>query len=282
MVVYALSASWCHKRRLIIVLSIRWFRDWEAYAGYPPGGQQLIRAEHSSHARPGTIDNSDILDNSAVDKLKPHLQEGKEFKLLSEEAWTYLHGLYSGGPVISRRVVMQKGQAVVEIYPVVLRIRRSSDPGSTVSISVSVEVGCRCQREAHDSIQPPEHDGYCCLSPQREKFIDDRHCRVLLLVQATFADLKEKACKVYNLEEVDVKMWDYWGGNYYDGPNGLLDDSPDEKLAQGTLTENQEIMLLEKVTLSRVSRARPSALVHDRPALSYWHPDDASDSLCSL
>lgn len=121
---------------------IRWFRDWEAYAGYPPDGQQLIRAEHSSQDRPGTIDNSDILDGSAVDKLKPHLQEGKDFKLLSEDAWSYLLSLYGGGPVVTRRVVLQKDHPVVEIYPMVLKIKRSSDPSSEICITISSEVCC--------------------------------------------------------------------------------------------------------------------------------------------
>lgn len=129
---------------LLICMSVhitcRWFGDWEAYAGYPPLGQDVIRADNSSRERPGTIDNTDILDTAAEDKLLPDLREGRDFKLLSEDAWKYLHDLYGGGPVITRRVVNAKGRPVVEIYYMNLQIKRSSDPSKTVTISVSQEV----------------------------------------------------------------------------------------------------------------------------------------------
>ena len=118
----------------------RWFGDWEAYAGYPPDGQHVIRAENSSCKRPGIIDNADILDKAAVDKLLPDLQEGRDFKLLSEDAWKYLHDLYGGGPVITRRVVIAKGRPVVEVYQMTLQVKRSSDPSQVIAISVSQEV----------------------------------------------------------------------------------------------------------------------------------------------
>lgn len=76
-----------------------------------------------------------------------------------------------------------------------------------------------------------------------------RHCRLPVVLQATFTELKEKACKAYNLEEVDVVMWDYWGDNYY-GTDGPLDDYPDERLSKGKLMDKQPVMLLEKVMLA--------------------------------
>lgn len=69
------------------------------------------------------------------------------------------------------------------------------------------------------------------------------------MLQASFTELKEKACKAYNLEEVDVVMWDYWGDNYY-GTDGPLDDYPDERLSKGKLMDKQPVMLLEKVMLA--------------------------------
>jgi len=120
---------------------IRWFEEWAAYAGgYPPGEQTVIRAEETAQRRPGTIGNSELLESDAVDKLKPDLREGRDFKLVFEEAWTYLHRAYGGGPAITRRVVMQKDKPTVEIYPVVMHFRKSSKPNVLVDVTISIEV----------------------------------------------------------------------------------------------------------------------------------------------
>lgn len=111
------------------------------------------------------MDNSELLESDAVDKLKPDLREGRDFKLVFEEAWTYLHRAYGGGPAITRRVVMQKDKPIVEIYPIVMHFRKSSEPNKLVNVTISIEVMLPQLTNIHNS--PLDHILHVCQNDVR-------------------------------------------------------------------------------------------------------------------
>ena len=85
--------------------------------------------EHSDPSpRPLQINNNCLLDpyNTFEKRLKPGLQEGKDFKLVFESTWKLLHGWYGGEPACMRRWVGDTHRWV-EVYALQLIIRRSSD-----------------------------------------------------------------------------------------------------------------------------------------------------------
>lgn len=96
--------------------------------------------------RPPPISNSCLLDPvSNFDKrLKPGLQEGKDYKLVYESTWHLLHDWYGGEPACMRRWV-GGAQPWVEVYALQLIIRRSSDQKEN-QLFIPREV----RRQSHD------------------------------------------------------------------------------------------------------------------------------------
>ena len=108
----------------------RWWNTWSAYTGFTlqEDGTPTVMEQESSHPRPLQINNNCLLDlhSSYEKRLKPGLQEGKDFKLVFESTWHLLHGWYGGEPACMRRWV-GGAHPWVEVYALQLIIRRSSD-----------------------------------------------------------------------------------------------------------------------------------------------------------
>jgi len=62
------------------------------------------------------------------------------------------------------------------------------------------------------------------------------------------AELKTKACKAFNLEEVDVIMYDYWNNTFYLAPDGPVEEHLDETMGGGRLADQNPMILVEKVS----------------------------------
>ena len=77
------------------------------------------------------------------------------------------------------------------------------------------------------------------------------------LLQDSIALLKAAACKIFDLEEEEVQLWDYYSGQVY-GSNALDEDQDalKTKVKDKNLLEGQEILIIEKVLLSENLRQR--------------------------
>jgi hypothetical protein len=256
----------------------RWFNQWARYTGFTDrgssqGSQELIRANHTSAERPGPIDNNSLLgrDNDP-ESLKPDLREGQNFKLLSEPAWDYLQGLYSGGPAIPRRVVRNRdnSRAYVEVYPRRVYVVKSSQLDTEIPISISSQVmpdptalctalmatddesalGSNCVGMLKDDPRHLLNDctfykKICCRDFCPRSRASDDIQELDCVAQDSVIDLKEKACKACNVEEVDVQMWDYYNKSFVE--DEPMDKKPDFTMDAYKIIEGQHIMLLEKV-----------------------------------
>ena len=82
------------------------------------------------------------------------------------------------------------------------------------------------------------------------------------------AVLKELACKVFDLEEDQVQVWDYHNCQIY-GKEALdADEACLQETLQGKhILEGQEILVIEKVILSHsIQQARPTQV---RPQIGF-------------
>ena len=88
----------------------------------------VVLEQEKPPSRPLSINNNCLLDPppSYEKRLKPGLEEGKDYKLVYESTWHLLHGWYGGEPACMRRWVGGT-HPWVEVYALQLIIRRSSD-----------------------------------------------------------------------------------------------------------------------------------------------------------
>ena len=104
------------------LINITWYKQWKRYVGYDNwdmsnAGEEVIN--------PGPIDNTSLLDQG---KLRRHLVDEIDYKLVPEEAWRKLlswYGIVSGRDSMGRQVVKYRkflNQCKVEVYPLELKI----------------------------------------------------------------------------------------------------------------------------------------------------------------
>lgn len=92
---------------------------------------------------PGPINNADLFLGDSLSAVpKDGLEEGKDFVLLSAEAWKHLTAMYGGGPELRLPVVKASGseQTIVEFPPPKVTVYLGSDKGRTAEIFTSIEV----------------------------------------------------------------------------------------------------------------------------------------------
>ncbi|KAE9612024.1 putative ubiquitinyl hydrolase 1 [Lupinus albus] len=168
---------------LYYVISNRWFSSWQKYAGPCVGmlsnDKQSSNSQHANEvdseiaARPGPIDNSDIIsnDNNCDDNnLDIHrtLEEGADYVLVPQKVWERLLEWYKGGPALPRKLISQgvgQKQHSVEVYPLTLMVTDA--------------------RDNHKST-------------------------VKLSKKATISELYELVCKIKGVEQKKAHIWDYF------------------------------------------------------------------------
>jgi len=118
------------------VISFKWFQLWKEYCGYD---DSFAREE----AKPGFIDNSDLIekvhqdkDNKEFIELKQGLQRGYDYEIVPYVVWNMLSTWYTGGPVIERTVIAVGSFTIVEIYPIriVLTIQITNPPSTITTL----------------------------------------------------------------------------------------------------------------------------------------------------
>ncbi|CAL0316655.1 unnamed protein product [Lupinus luteus] len=169
---------------LYYVISNRWFSSWQKYAGPCVGilsndEQSSNNSEHANEvhseiaARPGPIDNSDIISNENNcddNNLDIHrsLEEGTDYVLVPQKVWERLLEWYKGGPALPRKLISQgvgQKQHSVEVYPLTLKVTDA--------------------RDNHKST-------------------------VKLSKKATITELYELVCKIKGVEQKKAHIWDYF------------------------------------------------------------------------
>ncbi|KAE9619095.1 hypothetical protein Lal_00046907 [Lupinus albus] len=168
---------------LCFVISNRWFSSWQIYAGPCIGifstDEQSSNSQHANDvhseiaARPGPIDNSDIIstENNCNDNsldIRRALEEGTDYVLVPQEVWERLLEWYKGGPALPRRLISQgvgQKQYSVEVYPLSLKVTDSRDNSKSI---------------------------------------------VKLSKKATLSELYELVCKIKGVEQKKAHIWDYF------------------------------------------------------------------------
>ncbi|KAK7269040.1 hypothetical protein RIF29_21755 [Crotalaria pallida] len=168
---------------LYFVVSNRWFSSWQRYAGPCVGmlstdeqssnGQHADRVHSEIAARPGPIDNSDIISNenncdgNSLDIYRM-LEEGKDYVLVPQKVWEILLEWYKGGPALPRKLISQgviQKQYSVEVYPLSLNVTDARDNSKSI---------------------------------------------VKLSKKATLSELYELVCKMKGVEQKKAHIWDYF------------------------------------------------------------------------
>lgn len=91
------------------LVSKKWLEDWESYVSNRGSRDQSL------DDGPGPIDNSFLVDAEHV--LLSRVEEGRDYDIVSEEAWNLLHQWYSGGPALPRKAIRlnNRHQPIVEV-----------------------------------------------------------------------------------------------------------------------------------------------------------------------
>jgi len=136
------GASW-------FLISGKWWRQFCAYTALEDGPDFNIGTRG---ARPGPVDNSDLLATPEgdalagqdVQRLRPGLS-ADERELVPKELWECILGWYGGGPQIERKVVLvgKNREPLVDMYPYVLTVVRSEQANaSAIRVVVSKSATC--------------------------------------------------------------------------------------------------------------------------------------------
>ncbi|XP_019433322.1 PREDICTED: ubiquitin carboxyl-terminal hydrolase 10-like [Lupinus angustifolius] len=168
---------------LYFVISNRWFSSWQRYAepclGMLSTDEQSSNSQHADEvhsetaARPGPIDNSDIIsnenncDNKNLD-IHRMLGEGTDYVLVPQKVWERLLEWYKGGPELPRKLISQgvgQKQYSVEVYPLSLKVTDARDNSKSI---------------------------------------------VKLSKKATIKELYELVCKIKDVEQKKAHIWDYF------------------------------------------------------------------------
>ena len=73
-------------------------------------------------------------------------------------------------------------------------------------------------------------------------------------LQGTVGELKDAACEVLGLTAEDTQIWDYYQGSYYsEKPLDDIDGGLEAPFQNSNLVDNQDLILLEKVSLHFLS-----------------------------
>lgn len=99
------------------IVSRSWYQRWAAACN----SQDSTDSGEAERTQVGPIDSSELAaegQSSAAPALKPRLQDGHDYELLPEEAWTLLVSWYGAtGPVFKRSVISVEGAPpVLEMY----------------------------------------------------------------------------------------------------------------------------------------------------------------------
>lgn len=114
------------------LLDIRWYKQWKKYIEFACND----RAHETEH--PGPVDNSPLFQVGST-KLKEHLLDGSDYKLLNEVAWKSAvtwYGIVGNQPPVKRNVVEEgiyNKQLKVEVYLIELKLSLFTDL-ETVSV----------------------------------------------------------------------------------------------------------------------------------------------------
>ncbi|KAE9361985.1 hypothetical protein PF008_g477 [Phytophthora fragariae] len=149
------------------VLSSSWWTQWRRYVQpdhckrnlqQPSGNQQEQHAgeqqtqernaqhQHVAecHHRPGPVENSDITANEQLGTLRPGIEEGKDFVLVSAGVWKRLVQAYGGGPEYPRQIVEVFDEHQQEMPPREKDVK--SIEGAGVALLLKSSDGQRQQR----------------------------------------------------------------------------------------------------------------------------------------
>ena len=167
----------CLWARLAALLALcSWWDVWAKYAGFElvddstPIVKQRDESEEQS-ARPDAIDNSDLARDGwrTSPLLRSNLQEGTDYKIVSESTWNLLHHWYGGGPAFVRHW-LDGPHPYVEVYAMQLIIKRHpSQKEENLFISRKVSPGC-----AVISVSPVGKGANILQSCDRRKSLNSR------------------------------------------------------------------------------------------------------------
>ena len=97
------------------VLSTYWFKKWKDIIQFDASDAVLPRTDKIS-----PIDNICLFIDIQKNELKPKLQENVDFIAIPKSVWLLLHSRYSGGPEISRPIINNGNEKILEIYPLLV------------------------------------------------------------------------------------------------------------------------------------------------------------------
>ncbi|VVB11856.1 unnamed protein product [Arabis nemorensis] len=130
---------------LYFVISNRWYTSWERCVGIPT--EEFSSVELSEAARPGPIDNHDIIESesdASDPQLRRMLEEGVDYVLVPQEVWRKLVEWYKGGPPLPRKLISQgffNKNYSVEVYPLCLQLTDDRDgPSTTIRLSKQASI----------------------------------------------------------------------------------------------------------------------------------------------
>ncbi|KAJ0820588.1 putative ubiquitinyl hydrolase 1 [Helianthus annuus] len=163
------------------LVSRRWLEKWINYTnkkkistneGSSSDHQDLNSA--STPKRPSSIDNSDLVNESASDnstmgiELHDSLQENTHYTLVPEQTWNQFYAWYGGGPKLARKAIScgaSETVLTVEVYPLRLHLH---------------------------------------LMPKADQ------CTIRISKRETIGALHKKACEIFQLNSEQVSIWDYF------------------------------------------------------------------------
>ncbi|GJN13067.1 hypothetical protein PR202_ga31400 [Eleusine coracana subsp. coracana] len=116
------------------LITTRWWQSWIDYVveDSTSNGSQHHEFSSKTQRRPGAIDNTDLIDDTASDEissmeieLHDTLVEGRDYILLPQQVWETLHGWYGGGPTLPRKAInsgFSQTDLAIEVYPLRLQL----------------------------------------------------------------------------------------------------------------------------------------------------------------
>lgn len=127
------------------LVSKKWLEDWESYVS-----NRGTRDQSLDDDGPGPIDNTFLVDSERV--LLSRVEEGRDYDIVSEEAWNLLHQWYSGGPALPRKAIRlnNRHQPIVEVKLMTLTFlhkeRGSYDTGVSKAETIGDVKKAICER----------------------------------------------------------------------------------------------------------------------------------------